>query len=54
MTGKRVAQVGVKMTESDLALIRKAAAKQWPNAVMSLSSIVLSLTRMKAKEILRD
>ena len=50
---KRTIQVNVKMTAEDFGLLRKAAAKRWPDAVMTNSGIVLALARITAKETLR-
>ena len=52
MTGKRTLQVNVRMSEDDLALLKKAAQVAWPGAIMTTSSMLLSLSRMKAQEIL--
>ncbi len=49
---KRTIQVNVKMTEEDFALLRKAAEKRWPDAVMTNSGIVLALARIAAKQTL--
>ena len=49
---KRTIQVNVKMTEEDFDLLRKAAEKRWPEAVMTNSGIVLGLARITAREIL--
>ena len=49
---KRTIQVNVKMTEEDFELLRKAAEKRWPDAVMTNSGIVLGLARITAREIL--
>jgi hypothetical protein len=49
---KRTTQVNVKMTEEDFTLLRKAAERRWPDAVMTNSGIVLALARIAAKEIL--
>jgi len=46
---KRTTQVNVKMTEEDFALLRKAAEKRWPDAVMTNSGIVLALARIAAR-----
>jgi uncharacterized protein (DUF1778 family) len=51
-TGKRTVQVNVRLSEEDFALIRKAAAKLWPDAVLSNSGIVLGLARLAAKQTL--
>ncbi len=49
---KRTIQVNVKMTEEDFAMLRKAAEKRWPDAVMTNSGIVLALARIAARETL--
>ena len=49
---KRTVQVNVKMTEDDFTLLRKAAEKRWPDAVMTNSGIVLALARIAARESL--
>jgi hypothetical protein len=49
---KRTVQVNVKMTEEDFSMLRKAAEKRWPDAVMTNSGIVLGLARIAAKETL--
>ena len=49
---KRTVQVNVKMTSEDFALLRKAAEKKWPDAVLTNSGIVLALARIAAREIL--
>jgi hypothetical protein len=49
---KRTIQVNVKMTEEDFTMLRKAAEKKWPDAVMTNSGIVLALARIAAREIL--
>jgi hypothetical protein len=46
---KRTVQVNVKMTEADFSMLRKAAEKRWPDAVMTNSGIVLALARIAAK-----
>jgi hypothetical protein len=48
---KRTIQVNVKMSEEDFALLKKAADKHWPDAVMN-SGIVLALARISARDIL--
>jgi hypothetical protein len=49
---KRTVQVNVKMTEEDFALLRKAAEKRWPDAVITNSGIVLALARIAARDTL--
>jgi hypothetical protein len=48
-----VDQVNVKMTTQDFDLLRKAADKKWPEAVITNSGIVLALARIATKEILK-
>lgn len=49
---KRTIQVNVKMSEEDFALLKKAADKHWPDAVITNSGIVLALARIAARDIL--
>jgi len=49
---KRTIQVNVKMSEEDFALLRRAADKRWPDAVITNSGIVLALARIAARDIL--
>ena len=49
---KRTVQVNVKMTEDDFGLLRKAAEKRWPDAVITNSGIVLALAKIAARETL--
>ena len=49
---KRTIQVNVKMSEEDFALLKKAADKRWPDAVITNSGIVLALARIAARGIL--
>jgi hypothetical protein len=50
--GKRSVQVNVRLSEEDFALIKKAAAKLWPNAVLSNSGILLGLAKLAANRTL--
>jgi hypothetical protein len=50
---KRTIQVNVKMTPEDFKLLRRAAEKRWPDAVMTNSGIVLAFARIAAREIIR-
>jgi hypothetical protein len=50
---KRTTQVNVKMTSEDFDLLRKAAEKKWPDAVITNSGIVLALAKIAAKEVLK-
>jgi hypothetical protein len=49
---KRTIQVNVKMTPEDFKLLRRAAEKRWPDAVMTNSGIVLAFARIAAREAL--
>ena len=51
-SGKRTTQVNVKMSTQDFALLRKAADKLWPGAVISNSGILLGLAKMAAANVL--
>jgi uncharacterized protein (DUF1778 family) len=50
--GKRSVQINVRLNEQDFELVKKAAAKLWPEAVLSNSGILLGLAKMAAKEVL--
>jgi len=50
--GKRSVQVNVRLSEEDFALIKNAAAKLWPSAVLSNSGILLGLAKLAANETL--
>jgi hypothetical protein len=47
---KRTIQVNVKMSPEDFSLLKKAAEKRWPDAVMTNSGIVLALAKIAARE----
>jgi hypothetical protein len=49
---KRTVQVNVKMSPEDFNLLKKAADKRWPEAVMTNSGIVLGLAKLAAKATL--
>jgi hypothetical protein len=49
---KRTTQVNVKMNDEDFALLRKAADKRWPDAIMTNSAILLALARIAARQTL--
>jgi hypothetical protein len=51
---KRSVQVNVKMSPEDFQLLQKAAAKKWPDAVMTNSGILLGLAKVSAKQVLRE
>ena len=44
--------VNVKMSQEDFDLLKKAAEKRWPDAVMSNSGIVLGLAKIAARQTL--
>jgi len=50
---KRTVQVNVKMSPEDFQLLKKAAERKWPDAVMTNSGIVLGMAKIAAKEALR-
>jgi hypothetical protein len=49
---KRTVQVNVKMSPEDFQLLKKAAEKKWPDAVMTNSRIVLGLAKISARAVL--
>jgi hypothetical protein len=49
---KRTMQVNVKMTQEDFELLKRAAEKRWPDAVMTNSGIVLGLAKIAARQTL--
>jgi len=49
---KRTLQINVRMSNEDLALLQKAAAVLWPGVELTTSTIVLSLAKKAALEIL--
>lgn len=49
---KRTVQVNVKMTQDDFDLLKRAADKRWPDAVMTNSGIVLALAKIAARDTL--
>jgi hypothetical protein len=51
---KRTVQVNVKMSPQDFDLLKKAAEKKWPDAVMTNSGIVLGLAKISARETLNN
>lgn len=50
-SGKRTVQVNVKMSGEDFALLKEAAQKLWPDAIISNSGILLGLARIAAKGV---
>jgi hypothetical protein len=53
-SGKRTAQVNVKMNSDDFALLQAAAKQLWPEAVISNSGILLGLARIAAKRVVEE
>jgi hypothetical protein len=51
-SGKRTVQINVKMSGEDFALLREAARKLWPDAIISNSGILLSLAKIAANRVL--
>ena len=49
-TGKRTVQVNVKMTTEDFDLLKCAADKLWPDAILSNSGIILGLAKIAARD----
>jgi hypothetical protein len=49
---KRTVQVNVKMTQDDFELLRKAAEKRWPDAVITNSGILLAFAKIAARQTL--
>lgn len=52
MADKRTVQVNVRLSAQDYDLITKAAAKLWPNAVLSNSGILLGLAKIAANQVI--
>jgi uncharacterized protein (DUF1778 family) len=50
---KRTVQINVKMSPEDLALLKKAADVLWPDAVLTRSGIVLGLSKLGARNVLK-
>ncbi|MGA7189833.1 MAG: hypothetical protein WBY66_15170 [Candidatus Acidiferrales bacterium] len=50
---KRTVQVNVKMSPQDFDLLKKAASKKWPGAVVTNSGIVRGLAKIAARDVLR-
>jgi len=51
---KRNVQVNVKMCAEDYALLKQAAERLWPDAIISNSGILLGLARLAAKGALKN
>ena len=50
---KRTLQINVRMSNEDLALLQKAAKARWPDLELTTSTIVLSLAKKAAEQILQ-
>jgi hypothetical protein len=48
--GKKTIQVNVKMSEQDHELMQRAAARLWPDAILSRAAIVLGLAKLRARQ----
>lgn len=51
---KRTVQVNVKMAPEDFALLKRAADLLWPDAVLTRSAVVLGLSKLGAKRVLKE
>jgi hypothetical protein len=50
--GKRYIQVGVKMSADDFAELKRAEDVLWPGAILTNSSMILGLAKLKASDVL--
>jgi hypothetical protein len=50
---KRNLQLNIRMSDDDLTLLRKAAAALWVGIPVTDSTLILSLAKLKAEEVLR-
>jgi uncharacterized protein (DUF1778 family) len=51
---KRTLQINCRISPEDLALLRKAAEKLWPGMPITNSTLLLTLARLKAQEIIEE
>jgi hypothetical protein len=51
-SGKREVQVGVKMSAEDFAELKRAADVLWPGAILTNSSVIPGLAKLKASDVL--
>jgi hypothetical protein len=51
---KRSEQVNCRLAPADLSLLRKAADRLWPDMPITNSTLLLTLARLKAEEILKS
>jgi len=52
VTAKRPLQVNVRLSQADLDLLHRAAERLWPSVPITKSTLLLSLAKMKAGEVL--
>ena len=52
VTAKRPLQINVHLSQADLELLQRAAHRQWPGVPLTKSTLLLTLARLKAEEIL--
>jgi hypothetical protein len=45
-------QINVKMTQEDFQMLKKAADRRWPDAVITNSGIVFALAKIAARQTL--
>lgn len=51
---KRTVQVGIRLSEDDLAKLQRAARAAWPGARLSQAAAILSLALREADKILGE
>jgi hypothetical protein len=49
---ERMEQINVKMTQEDFQMLKKAADRRWPDAVITNSGIVFALAKIAARQTL--
>lgn len=52
VTAKRPLQVNVRLSQADLDLLHRAAERLWPRMPITKSTLLLSLARLKAEEVM--
>jgi len=52
VTAKRPLQVNVRLSQADLDLLHRAAERRWPGVPLTKSTLLLTLAKLKAEEIL--
>ena len=53
VVNKKTLQLGLRISEADLRLLRKAVDKLWPGMPIANATLVLTLARQRAVEILK-